>query len=200
MVDPHDPGYFRHTQAFHEFNLIVSGHNATEAMWIVMLSALGIGLVRRDEYLKGTFLYGVEAILDSEILTQVLKGLDRRVRPQDVRSYHHLLDSWFQDKGRWYSGPGSFPSGHMIAAVSIATVFAVRYRRHAWAPWTAYSLALVVGFSRITLLSHFPSDVFAGAFFGYIISRYVVLRETEAKPANKQVNARQELPGIQTLH
>ncbi|MGH9447242.1 MAG: phosphatase PAP2 family protein [Terriglobia bacterium] len=199
MLDPHDPGYFRHTREFHEFNAIVSGQNAADAMWVVMLSALGIGLVRQDDYLKTTFLYGVEAVLDSEILTQVLKGLDRRLRPQDVMSYHHIWDSWFRDRGTWYAGPGSFPSGHMIAAISIATVFAVRYRKQRWVPWLAYTLALVVGFSRITLLSHFPSDVFAGAFFGYLITRYVVLGETGTEALDAQVNERQETPDLQTL-
>src|SRR5579875_1420711 len=179
-IDPFDPTYFRHTNAFHLLNRIVSGHNATVAMWFVMLSALALGFMRHDEYLKGTFFFAFQAILDSEILTQTLKGIDRRVRPQDVHHYQHLWDSWFQDKGTWYSGPGSFPSGHMIAAISIAAVFAIRYRHHRWAPWAAYAVAGIIGFSRITLLSHFPSDVFAGAFLGYVIVRYVVLRPPDA--------------------
>ena len=60
-----------------------------------------------------------------------------------------------------YLGPGGFPSGHTIAAFSIATVFAERYHRHRWVPWTAYGLAGLIGFSRVTLQAHFPSDVFA---------------------------------------
>jgi membrane-associated phospholipid phosphatase len=179
-LDPFDPSYFRHTNAFHMLNQVVSGHNATVAMWFVMLSALALGFMRHDEYLKGTFFFAFQAVLDSEILTQTLKGIDRRVRPQDVHHYQHLWDSWFQDKGTWYSGPGSFPSGHMIAAISIAAVFAIRYRHHRWAPWAAYTAAGIIGVSRITLLSHFPSDVFAGAFLGYVIVRYVVLRPPDA--------------------
>lgn len=181
MVDPYDPSYFRYAGQFHTLNVIVSGHNATVAMWLVVLGALAIALLRRDLYLRATVYYTVQAILDSEILTQALKGIDRRLRPQDIVTYRHFFDSWFQDKGPWYAGPGSFPSGHMIAAISIATVFAIRYRHHLWVPWTAYSLAGIIGFSRITLLSHFPSDVFAGAFLGYVIARHVVL--AEVRPA-----------------
>lgn len=179
MVDPYDPSYFRHTGAFQVFNHIVSGRNATLVMWGAMILALLAGLARRDVYMTNTFFYAFQAIIDSEILTQVLKGIDRRVRPQDIQSYLHFGDSWFRDPGTWYAGPGSFPSGHMIAAMSIAAVFAIRYRHHRWAPWTAYAVAGTIGFSRITLLSHFPSDVFAGAFFGYVIVRYVVLRSSE---------------------
>lgn len=177
MIDPFDPHYFRHTTRFHDFNLIVSGHNATVAMWAVVIGALVIGIARSDAYLKQTFFYAFEAVLDSEIFTQVLKGIDRRVRPQDVHAYRHILDTWFQDKGPWYAGPGSFPSGHMIAAISIATVFAVRYGHYRWAPGVAYGMAGVIGFSRITLLAHFPSDVFAATVFGYVIARHVVLRK-----------------------
>jgi membrane-associated phospholipid phosphatase len=183
LVDPHDPGYFRHTQVFYEFNLIVSGRNAAGAMWAVTLSVLGISIVRQDAYMRHTVFFAFESVIDSEFLTQVLKGIDRRVRPQDVHSYRHFLDSWFRDKGPWYSGPGSFPSGHMIAAMALATIFALRYSERRWVPWTAYGLAVIIGFSRLTLLSHFPSDVFAGGVFGYVISRYVVLRRADSQPA-----------------
>lgn len=193
MVDPYDPSYFRTTHQFYYFNAVVSGHNATMAMWLVMLGSLAIGLLRSDFYIKETVYYAFEALLDSELLTQVLKGIDRRLRPQDVMTYRHFFDSWFHDKGPWYAGPGSFPSGHMIAAISIATVFAVRYRHHSWAPWAAYSLAGIIGFSRITLLSHFPSDVFAGAFLGYVIARYVVLAESHpAAAADFEVSQQEE--------
>jgi len=37
-------------------------------------------------------------------------------------------------------------------------------------------MAGVIGFSRITLQSHFPADVFVGAVLGYSISRFDVLR------------------------
>jgi membrane-associated phospholipid phosphatase len=198
LVDPHDPGYFRHTAVFHQFNIVVSGQNAADAMWVVTLSFLGLGIVRRDSYMWHTVLYAIEAVAGSELLTQILKGVDRRLRPQDVHSYHHFLNSWFQDRGAWYSGPGSFPSGHMIAAISLATIFALRYSERRWVPWTAYSLAVVVGFSRITLLSHFPSDVFAGGVFGYAISRYVVLSESPSLASENKED--RELPRVEALN
>lgn len=199
LVDPHDPGYFRHTKIFHGFNEIVSGQNAADMMWVVALSVLGIGIFRQDPYMRHTSFYAIQAVVDSEIVTQVLKGIDRRLRPQDVHSYHHLLDSWFQDKGHWYSGPGSFPSGHMIAAMSLATVFALRYSDRRWVPGVAYGLAGVIGFSRLTLLSHFPSDVFAGGVFGYVISRYVVLRPEGLQAAPSSESESRETARVEAL-
>jgi membrane-associated phospholipid phosphatase len=34
----------------------------------------------------------------------------------------------------------------------------------------------LVGFSRVPLQAHYPSDVFAGAVLGYTIAHYVVLK------------------------
>jgi membrane-associated phospholipid phosphatase len=70
---------------------------------------------------------------------------------------------------------GSFPSGHSIAAFSVATVFARRYPTHRWLPYVAYGLAATVGFSRVSLSAHFPSDVFLGAALGVAVSRFTVL-------------------------
>ncbi|MDE3178475.1 MAG: phosphatase PAP2 family protein [Acidobacteriota bacterium] len=200
MIDPRDPSYFRNTHAFSAFNTVVSGEHAAVAMWAVMISALVIGLLRRDRYLTRTFLFAFEAILSSEIFTQVLKGIDRRLRPEDALNCRYFFQTWFQDKGAWYGGHGSFPSGHMIAAISIATVFAVRYRHHRWAPWTAYGAAAIIGFSRITLLSHFPSDVFAAAVLGYAIARYAVLQDAP-QPALERVGsyARSEDARVEAL-
>jgi membrane-associated phospholipid phosphatase len=63
-----------------------------------------------------------------------------------------------------------------MTAFSVATVFAERYRSHRWAPWVAYGLAGLIGFSRVSGQAHFPSDVFLGAALGYSVSHFVVLR------------------------
>ena len=86
-------------------------------------------------------------------------------------------DLTFFDHGKLLSNQGGFPSGHTIAAFSVATVVARRYRNRKWVPYVAYGLAGAVGFSRVSLNAHFVSDVFAGAALGYSISRFAVLRE-----------------------
>ena len=113
---------------------------------------------------------------DAEILATVMKSIDGRLRPSGIAPRGDFDDSWFRGHGTLISGRGGFPSGHAIAAFSVATVFAERYRNHRWMPFAAYGLAGLVGFSRISLQSHFPSDVFAGAVLGYAITHYVVLR------------------------
>lgn len=174
-LDPHDAPYFRRTNSFAGFNKTFSGNNAALGTMVAPLSFYALGLVRKDAYAQHTSLLAAEAVGDVEILTTVMKDLDRRRRPWDVPVNGNYSDTWFEGHGSALRGNGSFPSGHTIAAFSIATIFADRYRRHRWVPWVAYGLASVVGFSRITLQAHFPSDVFAGAALGYAVSHYVVL-------------------------
>src|SRR5262245_52451321 len=68
---------------------------------------------------------------------------------------------------------GSFLSGHTTGAFALATVLAERYAQHRWVPFTAYGLAGLVAFSRVSNQNHFPSDVFAGAVIGYSISHFI---------------------------
>jgi PAP2 superfamily len=176
-LDPHVASYFRGARAFAGFNSIISGRNATALMTAVPLSFYAIGVAGHDKYAQNTALLVGEAVVDSEMMTQVVKSVDRRLRPADVPPPRGFSDTFFEGKsGGFLSGKGSFPSGHEIAAFSVATVFARRYRRHRWVPWVAYGLAVAIGFSRVSLQSHFASDVFAGAVLGYSISNYVVLR------------------------
>jgi membrane-associated phospholipid phosphatase len=126
--------------------------------------------------MQHTALLAGEAVADSEIVATVLKGISSRARPSAFTTHSNYWDSWFESKGSKVSGAGSFPSGHTIAAFSIATVVAHRYRNHRWVPYLAYGGATAIAFSRLSLSAHFASDVFVGAALGYSISRFAVLQ------------------------
>jgi membrane-associated phospholipid phosphatase len=126
---------------------------------------------RSDSYGKQTVFLAAEAVADAQIVTFAMKMIDRRLRPSDVRDDSYA-DTWF--KAGVLDGK-SFPSGHTITAFALADVFTERYKGHRWVPWVAYGLASAVGFSRLTLQAHFPSDVFAGGVLGVVIPRDLVL-------------------------
>jgi membrane-associated phospholipid phosphatase len=175
-VDPIAGRYFHQTSTFQGFNGVFTGNATGLGTVIAPVSLYVAGLVRRDTGIQHTALLAGEAVADAEILTTVLKDLDKRVRPTAFPRQGNYWDSWFESKGSVLRGNGSFPSGHTIAAFSIATVVAHRYRTHRWLPCVAYGMAGLVGFSRLSLSAHFASDVFAGAALGYSISRFAVLQ------------------------
>ena len=174
-LDPKEGHFFRNTSAFNGFNNVVSGRNASLAILIAPLSLYGAGLAGHDSKMKSTALLAGEAVADSEILTTVFKDIDRRVRPSGLPANGNFSDTWFESNSGAFQGSGSFPSGHTIAAFSVATVIARRYGNHKWVPYVAYGAAAVIGFSRMTLSAHFASDVFVGGVLGYSISRFAVL-------------------------
>jgi membrane-associated phospholipid phosphatase len=172
-ADQTDAGYFRRSSTYNGFNRAFSGTNTALGVFLSPLAMYGAGLMAKDSYTQNTALLAGEAIADSEILAEILKVSTRRVRPSSMSPNSGFVDTWFDGLTR--SG-GGFPSGHTIGAFSVATVVSGRYgKHHRWVPYVAYGLAGTVGFSRLTLSAHFPTDVFVGAALGYAISHFTVL-------------------------
>ena len=176
-LDPIEGSYFRRTAAFQGFNNTFTSNATSIGMIVAPVSLYAVGLIRKDSKMQHTALLAGEAVADAEILTTVLKDATKRVRPAAIPQHANFSDSWFESSGSFLRGHGSFPSGHTIAAFSIATVVARRYGNHRWVPYAAYGMAALVGFSRLSLSAHFLSDVFVGGALGYSISRFTVLRQ-----------------------
>lgn len=121
-----------------------------------------IGRVKHDARARETGLLGAEALINGLIVSESLKAITQRPRP-------------FGDKGRgrFFSGGNSFPSGHAIAAWSLATVVANEYRHRRVVQFGVYGLAAAASVSRYTGQKHFLSDVLVGSAIGYGIGRYV---------------------------
>lgn len=176
-LDPISARYFRNATAFNGFNKIFTGNATMYSTVATPVALYAAGLLRKDSKLQHTGLFAVETVADTYFVTTAMKDVDRRLRPIDIPANGNFSHSWFDDNNRYGLSDGSFPSGHMIAAVSVATVVARRYGNHRWVPYVAYGLSGLVGFSRLTLSAHFVSDVFMGGALGYSISRFVVLRQ-----------------------
>lgn len=80
-------------------------------------------------------------------------------RPRPFTSYSTLIPL-IPPPGQY-----SFPSGHTAAAFSCMTVLFFTHRKYAYA---GILLATIMGFSRIYVGVHYPSDVIAGAVIGIV--------------------------------
>jgi len=176
-LDPTEANYFRRSTAFHGFNRAFTSNRMMYGTLLTPAALYVAGLSRKDSKMTSTALFSGEALADTGLVSLVLKDVTRRVRPVNLPPHGNAYDTWFESGGSITSGRGSFPSGHTIAAFSVATVVARQYRNHRWVPLVAYGGAALVGFSRLSLSAHFASDVFMGAALGYSISRFAVLRQ-----------------------
>jgi membrane-associated phospholipid phosphatase len=172
-LDSHDTPYFRRTSRFDTFNGDLSGLKTGLGEGLLPIVVFLTGRIRQDSYAMDSSWLAGEALLDAEIVAEVSKHATGRLRPSDISPSGDFGRTWFRVGGGLGSERASFPSGHAVGAFALAAVFSARYRDHRWVPWVAYGVATLVGFSRITLQSHFPSDVFAGSVLGGVIGHRV---------------------------
>jgi len=120
------------------------------------------GRLDHDEHAQETGLLAAEALIDSAIVGEVVKEISQRPRPHSAN-----------EPGQFFEGGNSFPSGHSLAAFSVATVVAMEYHKHLWVQVLAYTLASMVAGSRFTGSNHFLSDILVGSAIGFGTGRYV---------------------------
>lgn len=111
------------------------------------------------------------SVLSAGIVVKILKILIGRARP----IFFEALDmtGFYPPSFDWAFN--SMPSGHTtvtFAGLVMIGMLAPRYK-----PWT-WTLAVLVGLSRVAYGAHWPSDVLLGAFIGMVIAdivKYLIL-------------------------
>ncbi|OUD35975.1 phosphatase PAP2 family protein [Flavobacterium sp. FPG59] len=115
-----------------------------------------IGLIKKDSTLKHKAIFIGEAFLVNAFITKALKVAVDRDRPFDTYSD---IDPVVSSTGK------SFPSGHTSIAFSTATSLSMAYPKW-YVIVPSFLWASSVGYSRMHLGVHYPSDVAAGALIG----------------------------------
>jgi membrane-associated phospholipid phosphatase len=123
------------------------------------------GLLLHDERAKAVGLDGLtSSLIASGIIAFPTKYVVGRYRPPAERGAGAYQP---------FSNNHSFPSGHATQAFAVASVIAEHYDS-IWIKVGSYTLASMVGFSRINKNSHWTSDVAAGAVIGTFVGHEVV--------------------------
>ena len=122
------------------------------------LGALAIGLVlffASDRLVTYEFILGSITLW---LVVELLKALVRRSRPSFRVTQARIVG--LRALGR------SFPSGHTSQAFFTATLLAPYFHASIWVVFLLYTLALLVGITRMYVGAHYPRDVLAGAILG----------------------------------
>ncbi|OQP63883.1 hypothetical protein A3860_23400 [Niastella vici] len=123
---------------------------------LVPLSVLATGYARGEKTTVQKGWYMAESLVASSLITWGLKYTIRRNRPFTTDPYIVPASS---------GGGPSFPSGHTSEAFATATSLTLAFHKW-WVAVPAYAWAGSVGYSRMYLGVHYPSDVAAGALVG----------------------------------
>lgn len=135
-----------------------TSYSAYWAPAITCAGSLGYGFLKKDKQMLQN---GAQLLLNigaTLVISQALKHSIQRTRPGD--EYPELI---YPDHPK--SDNMSFPSGHTSMAFSTATTLALVYRKW-YVVVPAYAWAGCVGYSRMYLGQHYPSDVLGGMVVG----------------------------------
>jgi undecaprenyl-diphosphatase len=114
------------------------------------------GLIHDNRALKQKAAYTAAAILFNTASTTLLKNVVKRERP------YNTYTGIFPDK---IESDYAFPSGHSSSAFATATSLAITTKKW-YVAVPAFAWSASVGYSRIYLGQHYPSDVIMGAIVG----------------------------------
>lgn len=135
--------------------------------FIAPLALLSLYLIlfrpRRDLILA---ISAVAVVLLADGTTQIFKDLVQRIRPCHVFQQVQLLH------GAVCTDSFSFPSNHASNIFALAAFISYNYRKLAI---PSFLIAILVGYSRIYLTAHYPTDVLAGAAWGMLLGFTVAM-------------------------
>lgn len=114
------------------------------------------------------------ALILSTILGEgILKHVFQRVRPSfDIPTVNLLIQ-----KPLSYS----FPSGHTTSSFAVAGILAKYFKKYAI---LFFAIASLIGFSRLYLYVHYPTDVLVGIILGLICSKIIICLGNKIKDNN----------------
>ncbi len=161
-TDKHTSTVLENTKAQVAWGNNISKIGASYTLVPLLAGFYSFGVFANDPKARETGVLGTEALVDSLIVSEVLKPIAGRNRPNAI-----------QEQGHFFKGGASFPSGHAIESWTLASVISHEYGHTKYIPVVACTLATLVSVARFGAQQHYASDIVAGGGMGWFIGRYV---------------------------
>jgi len=143
---------------------------------VALGGTLVLGLVKDNPHAKETGLLGLETLVNTFLIYTPMQFAAGRERPTEGTG-----------NGRFWRKAGfntSFPGGHGMFAMSMATIIAHEYPKP-WIQVLAYGAATAVIVGRIGAKMHFNSDMLVGSSLGFVISRHIFYAHCDPDVSDK---------------
>ena len=148
LMESRNPGTTKIMQGISDYTQEIS--------FIVPATVAVVGLIDNNKTTLQKSLYLAESAAAATFITYGLKYSVKRTRPY-ITNPALKADGTGRDP--------SFPSGHTSVAFSTATSLFLAYKKW-YVAVPAFTYAATVGYSRMYLGVHYPTDVLAGAVIG----------------------------------
>jgi membrane-associated phospholipid phosphatase len=123
-----------------------------------------VGLTGDHPHARETGMLGLESLVNTFMVYAPMQLIAGRERPTEGTGNGRFLQN--------HAFNTSFPGGHGMFAMAMATTIAHEYRRP-WVQVLAYGAAAAVAAGRIGAKMHFNSDILVGSSLGFLISRHI---------------------------
>ena len=134
-----------------------TSNSAYYAIGAASFGTLIYGLASNNKIAKRNATETFISVGANVLVTHLIKLSVNRTRPADKYPSEIFVNSMTHNQ--------SFPSGHTSLAFATATTLSIQYKKW-YVTVPAYVWASSVGYSRMYLGKHYPSDVLAGAAVG----------------------------------
>jgi undecaprenyl-diphosphatase len=138
--------------------------------WIplYLLFAILIGL-KYKKHSWVVILFAILVIIASDQVANLIKNEVMRSRPSHIPNILHLLHIYKNSEGESYmGGQYGFVSNHAANSAALSTYLILLFRNK-FVTAGLIIWVLLLGYSRIYLGVHFPSDVLGGMVLGFIL-------------------------------